>query len=58
MFRGVSEMYVLMCLGLTYPAEDRYPFEALFEYDEDVTVHVHEIRQAPDIPPIRVDLQN
>lgn len=48
------------CMHMTgndaYPSGDWNPFQRLLEHDEDISVGVHEVTRAPDVPPIRVDL--
>jgi hypothetical protein len=42
---------------VTYWSNERNPFQAILQYNEDILVCSHEIGEAPDIPPVRVDLE-
>jgi hypothetical protein len=43
---------------MAYPTDDRDPLETFLENDADISVGVHEVGQAPRIPPVCIDLKS
>jgi hypothetical protein len=42
---------------MDYPTDDGDPLETFLQNDADVSVGVHEVSQAPGIPPVCIDLK-